>query len=273
MGAKMSQSSTVDQTIAEAEKLADKHIKSVSEAVSQVHSSGTAAIQDAIKLGVALLEARQALGANFYEILKNVIHRKKMQRYIRMVTHKDCDVQLAKKPHLDDQKNLWSDTRIVDLTEGDFGWSPPSIGKLTNMRWLSDEDFKKVLEGDYKPLEKSIKERDKLTLTGKEKVKLEKKFQEILNDPKDATSLVYEENKTALLNQLYDATTVIRDMEKERGPLEQKIMDLESDLEESRKETADALKEIKRLESNQAAVEQTLRETKIYRKNKTVAAG
>ena len=260
-GGNMNGTSTVDQTIEEAEKVTKQHIKSVSEAVKNVHSSGTKSLHAAIKLGVALLEARQALGANFYEILKSVIHRKKMQRYIRMVTHKDCDEQLAKAPHLNDKTNLKADTRITALTDSDFSWSIPSMGKLTSMRWLSDEDFTKVMEGDYDPLEKSIKERDKLTPTGKEKVKIEEKFKKILKDPKSATSLVYEESKTALLNQLYDATKVVQDMEKERDPLEQRILELEGELE-------DAKAEIDRLTSSQEAVEQTLRETKIFRKKK-----
>jgi len=265
-GAKMGDSSTVDKTIEEAEIVAKQHIKSVSEAVSKVHSSGTASIQDAIKLGVALLEARQALGANFYKILQSVIHRKKMQRYIRMVTHKDCDEQLSKKPDLDDKTNLKADARVVALQDGGFSqWAIPSIGKLTSMRWLSDEDFETVMDGNYEPLEKSIKEREKLTLTGKEKVKLEIMFQEILSDPKDATTLCFEDSKTALLHQLYDAVKKVNDMTVEWDPMEQEIIDLKA-------ENEDLKKEIARLKSNQEVRDQTLFETGVLKKRKKVLA-
>lgn len=252
---------TVDQAIENAGKIADKHIKSVSEAVDNVHSSGTASLHASIKLGVALLEARKALGANFYEILKSVIHRKRMQRYIKMVAHSDCDDLLAKKPHLNDKNHLKVDTRVVALLEGEFSWEMPSMGKITSMRYLSDENFKKVMEGDYKPLEDSIKERDKLTPTGKEKIKLEEKFQKILDNPKDATDLVYEYSKTALLNELHDAAKQVKEMTEERNPLEEQIIQLQGELDE-------ANAEIERLKSNQEVIDQTLRDTGVYKKRK-----
>ena len=161
-----------------------------------------------------------------------------------MVTHKDCDDQLAKKPHLNDKKNLKVDTRVVALLEGGFAqWSIPSMGKITSMRYLSDENFKKVLDGDYEPLEDSIKERDKLTPTGKFKIELEEKFKKLVDD-NSAKMYVYEYSKTALLNELHDVTKAVKDMSEEMDPLEQQIIQLEHDLEE-------ANKEIERLKSNQ----------------------
>jgi hypothetical protein len=199
----MSDESSLDQTLENSKKIAHEHIKSVSEAVSKTYTSGLESIHAAINLGVALLEARQALGANFYEIIDSkIIHKKKMQRYIKMVTHKDCDDQLAKKPHLNDKKDLKIDTRVVALLENGFSqWSIPSIGKITDMRYLSDEDFVTVLGGEYEPLEKSIKERKKLTPTGKIKAELEEKFKGIMEDEKDAIELVNDYSKTALLTK------------------------------------------------------------------------
>ena len=255
-GAKMSDTIAIDQEVKNAPEVNAKHIKSVTEAVNNVHNSGEASIFAAIKLGVALLEARQALGANLYEVIKSdIIHKKTMQRYIRMVTHRDCDDQLAKKPHFDDKINLKVDTRVVALLECSFPkFSIPSMGKITSMRHLSDENFKKVLDGDYKPLEESIKERNKLTQSGKFKTELEEKFKKLGLSDEESKAYVYESSNTALLNELHDVTSAVKKMSEERIPLEEKIIQLEHDL-------ANALTEITRLKSMQEIRDKTLRET------------
>ena len=214
-------------------------VNNVQNAVNNAVKAGARSVVADIKLGIALLEARNSLGSLFYKVITNsIIHRKKINRYIKMVADTSCDTILENGPSDSDKGKLFVDKKVSVIEEADIPqFKNPSHAKLTIMRHLSNEDFAETLSGgDQEAYNNKAEELHAETDTGKAQADLKKELEELnqdANDPKEAVQAILDMNKTSLLRSYVDAVQSEKSIIEKLSALQEENFDLQAQLKDA----------------------------------------
>jgi hypothetical protein len=214
-------------------------VKNVQNAVNNAVKAGARSVVADIKLGIALLEARNSLGSLFYKVITNsIIHRKKINRYIKMVADTSCDTILENGPSDSDKGKLFVDKKVSVIEEADIPqFKNPSHAKLTIMRHLSNEDFAETLSGgDQEAYNNKAEELHAETDSGKAQAEIKTKLEELHKedkDPNESVQLIMEMNKTALLRSYVEAMESENEAIEKLSAIQEENFDLQARLKDA----------------------------------------
>lgn len=217
----MSEPAKIDEKSKNATAKQKKALDNVTTAMKAAYSDGRTALISYIKLGKALMDARNELGATFYSVIDDsVMPRKTVIRYIRLVADEKSHDVLSKKPNNDDK--IMEDKNVMGLLEEDSDISKlkdASMSKLSKMKSLSVKNFEKVINGDDTPLEGKSSGGNNANNRRTIKVKLEDLF-----GTDDANEIMGYKKIGEAIEKLCDVQSVV----KERDA---KIRELQSEIE------------------------------------------
>jgi hypothetical protein len=200
-------------------------LDNVTAAMKAAYSSGSTALINYIKLGKALMDARNELGSMFYAVIHDdVMPRKSVIRYIRLVAYENSYDILSKKPN--DNDKIIADKRVMELLEEDSDISAlkdASMTKLTKMKGLSSKDFDKVINGDDTPLEGTTGGGDVASERRTIKIKLKDLF-----DDEYANKMMASKINEALL-ELCKVQEVVKEKDNKITDLEVEIQRLNTE--------------------------------------------
>jgi hypothetical protein len=259
MGDNMSEAEEISGTAQNATKGFENIVENVQKAVKKAADAGKRSVVADIELGIALLSARNSLGSLLYKVITNdIIHRKKINRYLKMVAETSCDSLLENAPSDGDKGKLKTDQRIAAIKEEDIpAFKNPSHAKLTIMRHLSNKDFEETLSGgSQEAYNKKAEELHAQTDTGIAQADIKKQLEELHKDdknPDESVELIMEMNKTALLRSYVEAVEAENNALTKLRALEEQNFDLQVQLKDA-EDRCDKLETV-RAERDQAFIE------------------
>jgi len=184
-------------------------------------------VLEIIKLGVNLVKFKQELGSRFFTVInQEVLNSKLIYRYIRLVITLDSQIEYdktvkGKKENID---LIVLDERIVSLNKSNLSkMINPSINKIENMKPLSNENFKDVINGDDKSYESHM-------LVVKEKIKNEKMEKE---KPSDMDENTFNQH---IKDGIFETIRKLNDKSEKVTELSKEVSELKLEIEKLTKE-------------------------------------
>ena len=239
----------VDDAVADYKKLTKKQrdvlVREIKDAIKQANSDGKNSLLSYVKLSVSLINARNSLKKEFYDVINDDIIKKKQNQRLVALT-----IDSKSKKDFRDQtnKDLNIDEKIVKLLEKDDPFKDlkfPSQSKLQKCLSMTSDDFDAVMAGNDEPY----------------------------NNVKDPRPVVPPEGMTLEQYNTYKkrgTKKLIEDLfnsEKEKETLNNKISSLQKETNQNNLTLTGQDKEISKLEADISTLKKQIRDLQVENEN------